>query len=210
MKTIQHPAKICVPVEVALRDWNREGGIVQQKMDGQFATREIEGVLYAGELMRGGQFYAFDVLEVRGVSVAHWPLKGRWQLLCSEVGSLRLAGVSAAPSAPSERGAEFLADVLAAGGEGCVLKDWGATYGTPMIAAKRAQIHTCIVAIIGPGQSITLKDSITGQARGKCPAGGGKADRLRGGSLVRVECETIHESGLFRSAKLCREFLVKF
>ena len=205
---IQHPSKICIPVDVALRDWNRAGGIVQQKMDGQFSTREIDGVLYAGELMRGGQFYAFDVLAIRGESVAHWSLDARWQRLCAKVESLRLAGVLLVPNVHSEQGAEFLAKVLAAGGEGCVLKDWGATYGTPMIAAKRSIIVECHVTAIGPGQSIALADA--GGDLGKCPAKGGAADRVRIGSIVRIEAACLTVNRKLREPKLCREYLVKF
>jgi len=206
-----HPSKICIPVDVALRDWNRAGGIVQQKMDGQFSTREIDGVLYAGELMRGGQFYAFDVLAIRGESVAHWPLDARWQRLCAKVESLRLAGVLLVPNVHSERGAVFLAEVLAAGGEGCVLKDWGATYGTPMIAAKRGGIWTCrVTGHCGGTQSVFIVDAETGEDRGKVTLRGGKCDQVRAGSIIRVEGMNLTDSGKIRQPVSAREFLVKY
>ena len=198
-----HPTKNLIPVETALADWTG-AGCFQQKLDGEFTALEVEGGILAGETVRG-EFTAFDCIQANGQDVRGLPLAKRLTLrdtLCQfhGIGTVRTVWAN---------GAGLLAEALASGGEGVVMKSAGSFY-EPMIAAKRSQIHTCIVTAIGPGQSITLKDSITGQARGKCPAGGGKADRLRAGSQVRVECETIHESGLFRSAKLCREWLVSF
>ena len=101
----------------------------------------------------------------------------------------------------------LLREVLAAGLEGVVLKSPGG-FGETMIAAKRSQIHVCTVTAIGPGQSIAVKDAETGQFRGKVPAKGGAADVLRVGDRVRVEAACLHESGLFREAKLCRQYKI--
>ena len=209
---ISHPSKTVVPVEVGLA-WGNDGALYAEKLDGCFHVLTIaDAGILAGEKMADGKFIAWDCvaqLDPGGsgemVDIRQFGAAVRFTILRSICARFAVPLVETSPN-----GGELLARVLARGGEGVTRKDANASYFQPMLAAKRSQIHLCTVTAIGPGQSITLKDSVTGQARGKCPAGGGKADRLKPGSLVRVECETIHASGLFRSAKLCREWLVKF
>ena len=198
---IRHPTKICIPVEQALRDWTGPG-CYQQKLDGVFAVREVAGGILIGEDVQG-EFTAFDCAEFRGENVLGMGLVDRLMrrdILCRD---------NSVPTVPTvtHSGDVFLRQILANGGEGVVLKSpW--SYGEPMIAAKRSQIHLCTVTAIGPGQSIAVKDSVTGQFRGKVPAKGGAADVLRVGDRVRVEAACLHESGLFREAKLCRQYKI--
>jgi len=201
-ESISHPAKICIPLEQALREW-KGAGCYQLKMDGVFTVRRVSDGILVGETVRG-EFTAFDCVEYMGGDMRPYPLETRLQCrntLCSRDGITTVATVNT-------NGAAYLQHVLANDFEGVVLKSSGSYYET-MTACKRNQIHVCRVTSIGPGQSITVADAATGVARGCVPAGGGKCDRLRVGNIVRVECETIHDSGLFRGAKLCREYLLK-
>lgn len=194
-----HPSKILLPVETALRDWTAPA-CYQEKLDGRFAIEEVEGGILAGEYIQG-DFIAFDCLTADGQDVRHLPLVARLRL---RDGLCAANGVKIVSSASAD-GAGLLRRVLAAGGEGVVLKSPGA-YWEAMIAAKRSIIVTCRVAGIGPGQSIALADE-RGDL-GKCPAKGGAADRVRIGSVVRVEAACFTAARKLREPKLCREWLV--
>ena len=198
---IEHPSKILIPVETALVDWTGPGGY-QVKLDGVFAVREVAGGILVGEDVRG-EFTAFDCVEADGQDVRGLPMAQRLRLRdtlchCHGIGTVRTVWSD---------GAGLLREVLAAGLEGVVLKSPGG-YGETMIAAKRSIVVVCRVTGIGPGQSITLRDSDGGDL-GKCPAKGGAADRLRVGSVVRVEAACYTVNGKLREPKLCRNFLVK-
>ena len=203
--TISHPPKILVPVETALREWGNDGAIYQEKLDGEFAVREVRGGVLAGEFFKKrAAFIAFDILRYLDSDVASLPLSDR-QWMRDEICRRNL--IQTVPTFGN--GSLALEYVLRNGGEGVVRKLPTSSYFEPMLAAKRGGIWTCRVAGIGPGQSITVCDSETGQARGKVPAKGGAADVLKLGDLVRIEAACIHPSGLFREAKLCREYRVK-
>jgi hypothetical protein len=199
---IDHPQKICIPVETAMATWGGVGHW-EVKLDGVFAVRAVAGGILVGENIRGN-FTAFDCVERNGADIRSLPLSVRLHHRNT------LAIFHSIPIVPStnQDGASFLKLALNTGCEGVVKKDLTASYYAPMVACKRSQIHVCTVTAIGPGQSIALADASTGQARGKCPAKGGAADVLRVGDRVRVECDSIHDSGLFRSAKLCRQYKI--
>ena len=198
---IQHPNKICIPVETALADWTGPGGY-QVKLDGVFAVREVAGGILVGEDVRG-EFTAFDCVEADGQDVRGLSLAQRLRLrdtLC------HFHGIGTVRTVWSD-GAGLLREVLAAGLEGVVLKSPGG-YGETMIAAKRSIVVVCRVTGIGPGQSIAITDAKTGADLGRCPAKGGKADTLRVGDCVRIEAMNITEAGKLRQPQLCREFKI--
>jgi hypothetical protein len=207
---ITHPSKIVVPVETGMA-WGNDGALYSEKLDGCFHVLTIHGVgILAGEMMRGGKFIAWDCVAVADAEGGDEMLDIREFGAAHRFAALReiceAQGVPLVETSPN--GGALLAAVLARGGEGIVRKDANASFFQPMLACKRSQIHVCTVTAIGPGQSIALADASTGQARGKCPAKGGAADVLRVGDRVRVECDSIHDSGLFRSAKLCRQYKI--
>ena len=200
-----HPRKVVIPLAEGLA-FNKPGFLAQEKKDGRFTVLEVEGNTIAAETMPNGDVWAFDLLATGGCDVRQAHALGRWEALTKLAPLLAVHAIKIVPSVPSERSGEFLALILAAGGEGICLKHFSATYFQEMTACKRGQIHLCRVTGIGPGQSVAICDANSGQLRGRVPAGGGKADMMRVGEIIRVECETVHESGLFRSAKLCREW----
>jgi hypothetical protein len=106
--------------------------------------------------------------------------------------------------------AELVTDidaVFAAGGEGVCRNAWDSPYGF-MEVCKNGIIVECRVTGVGSTQSITIADD--GGDLGKCPAKGGAADRVRIGSIVRVEALSMTDDHKLREPKLCREFLVRY
>ena len=193
------PTKQIVPLAVGL-SWTT-GEIFQQKLDGKFALREVAGGTLAGEDVRGS-FTAFDCVgwqcqDVRGVA------------LCDRLAmrnELCRAGQIAIVPEVTERGGEFLESILNAGGEGAVFKSWDSTYFAPMLAAKRIETWICRVAGFNGGtQSVRIVDGASGQARGNLPLFGGKCDRVRVGSILKVEGFGLHASGLIREGRVCRD-----
>jgi hypothetical protein len=193
------PTKQIVPLAVGLA-W-QSGGLFQQKIDGKFATVETAGGILAGEDVRGN-FTAFDCIGWRGADVRAEILSERLKMrneLCN-------AGQIQIVPEVTERGGEFLESILAAGGEGAVCKRLDATWFEPMLAAKRFKTWLCRVAAFNGGtQSVCIVDAASGQARGNLPLLGGKCDRVRVGSLLKVEGFGLHASGLIREGRVCRD-----
>ena len=203
----QHPAKLLVPVTEALASWT-DGALFSEKLDGCFEVREWHGNTLAGEAMPGGNFIAWDLLATAdGGDVSNAPAIDRLTALVCAREHLEADGIGLVQFTVTD-GAALLRDVLARGGEGVVRKELDATYFTPMLAAKRSIIVQCRVTGIGPGQAIEVAD--IGGDLGRCPAKGGACDKLRVGSIVRVEAALITKNHKLREPKLCREFLVQF
>ena len=89
-----------------------------------------------------------------------------------------------------------------------------ATYYDAMTACKRLEMWICRVTGIGPGQSVTICDSVTGEARGRVALRGGKIDLVRVGSVVKIEGLGLFPSGLIRDPRPCKDtetsWLLKF
>ena len=210
MTTLSHPKKNVIPMAAGLA-WGNDGAIYQEKLDGEFATLELPLVgLLAGERLRGGEFICFDVLDWQGRDLTGLALNTRISFrnsLC------RAAGISIVPEA--QHGGEFLARVLARGGEGVVRKLPGDTYFTPMIACKRVQTWPCAVTgFVRGSQSVTIADPATGQDRGRLTLRGGKCDQVRPGSLVKVEGMNLTPTGKIREPRVCQDtptsWLIRF
>ena len=197
-----HPTKNLIPVETALADWTG-AGCFQQKLDGEFTALEVEGGILAGETVRG-EFTAFDCIQANGQDVRGLPLAKRLTLrdtLCQfhGIGTVRTVWAN---------GAGLLAEALASGGEGVVLKSPG-SYFDPMIAAKREGVWTCrVTGHCGGTQSVFIVDDETGADRGKVTLRGGKCDQVRAGSIIRVSGINLTASGKIRQPQPCREWLV--
>jgi hypothetical protein len=178
------PKKIIVPLAVGLA-W-QSGGLFQQKLDGE---------------NEGGRFTAFDCLDWQGQDVRGVALRDRLAMrneLC------RAGQIQIVPEV-TERGGEFLESILKAGGEGAVFKLWDSTFFAPMLACKRLETWICRVTRTGGTQSVEIADANTGAARGNVKLGGGKCDRVRVGSLVKVEGFGLHRSGLVREPRVCKD-----
>jgi hypothetical protein len=71
---------------------------------------------------------------------------------------------------------------------------------------ERLEAWTCRVAAFNGGrQSVAIVDSASGQARGNLPLFGGRCDRVRVGSILKVEGFGLHASGLIREGRVCKD-----
>ena len=223
-----HPVKTLVTKDVA-RTWGNDCRLTR-KYDGVFAVREVAGYTLLGEIVRpksGGMFTAsdqalmaecgeffaaFDCVGCFGCSIAH------------ESTHTRVSRLNLLPDWPAEFGCVIaetvtdIDDVLAAGGEGIVRQEWRAPYGQ-ITACKRGEIYLCQVTE-APGQSQSAKVRILAAESGDRAGiidgvttsvrfGGGKADRIHVGSIVRVESVGLTSVGKIREGKLASEWLVK-
>ena len=202
MTTIRKPLKTVVPLAAGLA-WPdagnfREGGIFQQKLDGCFGLSEWPGGILAGEIMIGGNFIAFDCVQWQGQDVRGIPLRDRLQLrgeICAAHGIPIVAETIG-------NGGEFLRAILDAGGEGAVFKRLDALYGEPMLACKRVQDFICRVVGQNAGkQSVRICDPASGQPMGNLSLFGGKSDRVRPGSLVKVRGMGLTARGIIREPR---------
>ena len=136
------------------------------------------------------------------------PLRERLTALALAGDALRADGlevVQSASFADNGHAGRFLERIIARGGEGVVRKSLNATYFDTMTACKRLETWICRVTGIGPGQSVTICDHVTGEARGRVALRGGKIDRVRVGSVVKIEGLGLFPSGLIRDGRPCRD-----
>lgn len=193
------PTKQIVPLAVGLA-WNG-GGLIQQKLDGRFATLATAGGVLAGENV-GGTFTAFDAIEWQGQDVRGLALRDRVTMRNELCAAAQIPIVAET----AERGGEFLESILAAGGEGAVFKRLDATWFEPMLAAKRLETWFCrVVGFNGGCQSVRIVDSASGQDRGRVALFGGKCDRVKIGSVLKIEGFGLHKSGLIREPRICKD-----
>ena len=163
-----------------------------------------------------GWWAAFTVEELHGENVLHESTAWRWGCL----------GKLAPMFAPDMVLAEVVADVDAAfagGAEGVVGHAWDAPWGD-MVAVKQGGVWTCRVTSVGSTQSVAISrlkakgsmlkedgDEDSGWIPCGCvKLGGGKVDRVRVGSIIRVEGMGLTDAGKIRQPVVCREWLVKF
>ena len=185
------PSFISVPMEAGLR-WRAGNGCrYEEKLDGCFHVRQSPAGTIVGELMRGGQFIAFDILTCEGQDVRPMPL---WQRL--EI----LDGMNLPRPAVGSGGA-FLGEVLARGGEGVVRKPLDAPYGVGWEKCKRSQVFYCRVTNLDQWRgSVILADRESGEKRGRI-ALHSRFDRVRVGSVLKVEAFGLTAKGLLREAR---------
>jgi len=200
------PRKTVVPL-AAGRVWRVEPGVrFEEKMDGRFALATfsprgagaVESIV-AGEQMLDGVFFAFDVVQYDGQDVRAWPLRERLPVLdaiCQHAGYRRPESMA--------HGGELLQRVLARGGEGVVCKSLDAPYGE-MLACKRVETFQCVVTRTGNTQSVEIADACTLAPRGHVALRGGKCDRVRVGSIIKVEGMGITAAGCIRESRPCKD-----
>lgn len=191
------PPFIAVPLPVG-RKWTGAGGqwVFQEKMDGCWQLREVAGSLLAGERMRDGRFYAFDIPVVSGQDIAREPLRFRLAVLADFIRQ----HPSVRPVATGS-GSEFLEAVLARGGEGVVAKHVESRYGEAgaWVKCKRVETHDVAVTELHP-----VKQSIRLGEFGWCPVLGKAFDQVKVGDVVEVACHSITAKGKFREPRLVR------
>lgn len=230
------PVKTLVPIESATL-WRPDEARLTRKYDGEFEARELGGALFAGEWVRRksggcytasdlarlaawGEFYAvFDCLAVPGQWLGNRPLQVRQAALNDRAGAFDGQRVILAETVVD------VAAALAAGAEGVCRNEWGAPYGA-MLAVKRGGIWLCRVSRLGGTQAAEIEraeqtdgetfniehstSNIQWKPAGRVKLGGGKIDRVRPGSLVRIEGMGLTDGGKIREPRPCREWLVKY
>jgi len=172
------------------------GHIFQEKLDGRFALREVGRSLIAGEQMNGGRFIAFDCLTFEGQDIRNAPLESR--LDC-------LSRFDFPQPLTSADGQGLLSRVWESGGEGIVCKASGSPYGQ-MLAIKRTIELLCAVSQISDtSQAVKICDAKTGEDRGNVALFGGKIERVRVGSIIKVVGLCLTSRGLIREPRLCQD-----
>jgi hypothetical protein len=229
---VKKPSKVVVPLAIGL-GWGPEPDyIYQEKLDGVFATRDIHGDIFAGELMRGGKFHLFDCLWHQGMWIGGCALADRLELVNRAVHDYGLWTADCGLN-----GGELLQRVLDRGGEGIVRKRLDAPWGTPMEACKRLETFYCVVTGINAGQSVRISKLEVGSSEidwsssnlpssifdllssnsapcGSVPLFGGKCDRVRVGSILKLEGFGLTAAGKIREPRPCKDtptsWLVKY
>ena len=182
-------------------------GRISRKYDGIFEVREIGGVTVAGQLMRpksGGMFTAGDRVRM----ACHGEFWVALDIVSQEPLFTRMAAfldICRTLNGTSETIAETVTDIaacMASGAEGVCWQSWDWPYG--QILAHKARWEGIVRVSRPPGwtQSVEIEDAATGQPRGKLPLRGGKCDRVRVGSLLKVTAMCITDAGKLREPVL--------
>src|ERR1039458_3575426 len=77
-RRMNRPSFVSVPLADGLKWRAGNGWRYEEKMDGRYHVKKLPHATVAGELMAGGQFIAFDVINHEGQDVRALPL---WQRL---------------------------------------------------------------------------------------------------------------------------------
>lgn len=212
-----------VPLDEARRWRTGNGWLYQEKMDGRFGIVRcrLTGTTTVGEHVADGRFVAFDLVQLGTEDIRNWPLRERWRALKAIHNLPAMVSI-----VPAVNGGEGLEAVLAAGGEGVVAKDLSSPYGMGLWKAKRQEVFYCAVTELNqtgrqtvrlgllpsgllpsviydlrdfqPGADTPLQDL---PDAGWMPLRGTKFDRVRVGSVLKVEAHGRHPSGLLREAR---------
>jgi hypothetical protein len=228
MLTIHDKPIVSPPVKrlVTTAEASAWRGLCWRKMDGEFATatfrapsgggkggliadlqveimRKRSGGIYTpsdlGKFERYGVWHAItDVLSVDGLDIWNDPTRRRWHYARLVESLLRASdGVFLADCGC---GGEFAEKCLADGGEGAVFKDANAGYGA-MLAVKGTWEGVLEVYDVTGTQSVGIRDPISKQPRGRCKLGGGKCDRVKEGSLIKIMGLCITDDGKVREPR---------
>lgn len=198
-RPVLKPAFESVPLAVGLA-W-RGGGAwrFEEKMDGEYSVRKIDSARLVGEQMRSGGFYTFDIIEFSGQDLRGLPLGERLMVL-DEV----IAHQSSLRRPATGSGGEFLETILARGGEGIVAKRLDQPFGALQFKCKRLQTFFCSVTGFVHGKnSVSIAEP--GSDRGHVALFGGKIDRVRIGSVLKVEGFGLTPAGRIREPRLCKD-----
>jgi hypothetical protein len=181
-----------------------------------------------GEQMKTGYFYAFDCLQFEGQEIRDWKLIDRIRSLERIFNApFRNLPPKTVKLESFARGAELLQHVLERGGEGIVRKRLDSPWGAPMEACKRLETFYCVVTGINAGQSVQIARLMNAEGRmqnaenggaalpdssftiqpsafaacGSVALFGGKADRVRVGSILKIEGFGLTSAGKIREPR---------
>ena len=199
-----------------MRNFSAQDYLIQRKMDGQIATREVAGAVLLGELVsarsgafltsadraliatHGSFFAAFTVLSVSGENMLAKSTDERFAMLYRCAVQLPPDVVLVNQATVPEK----LIDE-----EGYVAHAWGDAWGN-MFAVKQTSIYECRVTATGSRQSVEVQVLATG-ATCRVTLAGGKVDQVRVGSIIRVECLNVTDDGRLYQPRPCRDWLMK-
>ena len=170
----------------------------------------------------GGFFVLTDVSHLDGTDVSRWTLRQRWAELKKVFSGEHPPGFEASKNgiflAEEFADGAALARVIEQGGEGICAHGWEAPFGADFYAAKHLETFRCIVTgFVEGAQSVTISEweniehqtsnieHRTAVARGRVPLRGNKLDRVRVGSIIKVEGMGLTPAGRIREPRVCQD-----
>ncbi|MEI6195257.1 MAG: hypothetical protein WCS42_13100 [Verrucomicrobiota bacterium] len=211
---LHKPAIAPLTLAAALRrDWR--GWLVQEKSDGQHEFLTHGGSVFNAERMPDGSRVVNDLIAVSGQDVRRESTTARWRCLneFDRAGALptnaRLSRTgNGVEMIEYESGRNGPADIV-------VCKPLAAPFGVEWCKIKFAVPSLAVVSALDHARcSVTLADAVTGCERGKLPLRGGRFERVRVGSILKVVSAGHTARGLLREARpdtdTPQSWLVKF
>jgi hypothetical protein len=182
------------------RDWR--GCLVQEKSDGCHEFLAHGGCVFNAERMPDGSRVVNDLIVASGQDIRRESTSARWRWLNE------LARQGALPArtrlSRAGSGAEFIEAEAGRNGPAdiAVCKPLSAPFGVEWFKIKFAVPHLVIVSALNhaPG-SVELVDTQSGAARGRLPLRGGKFERVRIGSVLKVVSAGLTSRGMLREAR---------
>lgn len=173
------------------------GYIADEKKDGCFELLNWNRSVIAGERMRDGFFWAFDLAVCQGDDCRRSPLIERREALRSLTSDFD----SNMAIVPTGFGGEFLEAVLERGGEGVVFKHPQGYWGIGQWKAKRQE--TFDVRVVEKFSS-SVAIEFENQSAGKCAIYGASFDLVKVGDIIEISafCRTV--KGKFREPRFIR------
>jgi hypothetical protein len=175
--------------------------ICQEKSDGRHEFARIGDGLFNCERMKDNSLVVNDVVEFYGEDIREFNTGHRWRA-CSEYfdplrthrHGIRLCRIL--------DGLEGVQGEIASGFEGAVIKGLDSPFACNWFKLKKSENFIVkVTALNGGKNSVQIADSVTGKNRGSIPLRGGKVDKVRVGSILKVNAFGAHPSGLLREAK---------
>jgi hypothetical protein len=195
------PAIGALTLPAALRrDWR--GCLLQEKSDGCHEFLTQAGNVFNAERMPDGWLVVNDVVVIAGQDIRREGTAARWRWLneLAREGALPArARLSRAGS-----GAEFIEAEAGRNGPAdiAVCKPMAAAWGVAWCKIKFAVPHLVIVSALNHATgSVELVDTQSGAARGQLPLRGGKFERVRIGSVLKVVTAGLTARGMLREAR---------
>ena len=213
-EALPHPRKEIVTLQT-MRNFSRLDYSLTRKYDGEASSVKIGGAVIRTEFMRtlisghrytdsdremfkrwpGGWHAALTVMELHGENVLQYSTQERDRFMASLVPHFT----------PDIILAESVTDVeatMASGAEGICAVDLSAPFGS-MFVVKGFWEGVCEVAESpGSSQSVAICDPVTKQPRGRCTLSGGKIDRVKQGSLIKVLGMCLTDDGKVREPRV--------
>jgi len=181
---------------------NFRGWLVQEKSDGQHEFLTHGGSVFNAEQMPDGSRVVNDLIVASGQDVRRDSTAARWCWL----NEIARAGALPAKARLSRAGFGVEMIEAEAGRNGAadivVCKPLAAPFGANWFKVKFAVPSLVVVTALDHARgSVTLADAQTGDGRGKLPLRGGKFERVRIGSVLKVVSAGLTARGMLREAR---------